>query len=194
MRIVGGEHRGRPLASPRGLDTRPTSDRARQAIFNILEHTTRFSRPPLPDARVLDLFAGTGALGLEALSRGARDAVFMERDRKAAAACRQNIAALGLEDRCDLLTRDALRPPPRPGPVAPRDLVFLDPPYGKGWGEKALLALLAAGWLAEDAVIVFEMAKKQPEAIPPAFAERDLRNYGVAQVRFLERVTGKEIA
>ncbi|MBI1214447.1 MAG: 16S rRNA (guanine(966)-N(2))-methyltransferase RsmD [Alphaproteobacteria bacterium] len=192
MRIAGGKHRGRVLASPRGLTTRPTSDRAREAIFNILQHSSRFSRPPLPNARVLDLFAGTGAIGLEALSQGARHAVFIERDRRAAAACRENIESLGLTGQCALLTFDALKPPVRPSYIEPRDLVFLDPPYGQDLGEKALLALLEKDWLADNAIAVFEMAKKTPETVPPPFIERDLRNYGVAQVRFIERAQAAE--
>jgi 16S rRNA (guanine966-N2)-methyltransferase len=187
MRIVGGKHRGRALSSPKGQTTRPTSDRARQAIFNILEHTGKLSRPPLPDAHVLDIFAGTGAMGLEALSRGAKDAVFIEKDRAAAALCRHNIESLDLAAESRLQLADALKPPPRPADIEPRDLVFLDPPYGKDLGSAALRAFVGKNWLAENAIAVFEMAKSQPEPLPEGFILRDERSYGVALVWLLER-------
>jgi len=185
MRIVSGRFKSRALLSPPGRGTRPTGDRARQAIFNILEHAAW--RPfILPEnARVLDIFAGTGALGLEALSRGAADVVFIENDRGALAACRGNIDSFGVAAETRLLKADALHPPPPPAGAAKRTLVFLDPPYGKGWGAAALAALAAQGWLADEAVCVMEMSKKEPEDIPAGFTLADTRTYGIAEIRFL---------
>lgn len=185
MRIVGGTHRGRILASPEGLETRPTSDRVRESVFNVLRHAKWLETRLLDGALALDVFAGTGALGLEALSQGAAEAVFIENAPAAAAACRKNIAALKEESRATLVAADALKPPPRPAGTAPRTLVFLDPPYGKGWGAAALAALAAGGWLAPGAVAVMEMAKKKPEDLSPGFDLLDERRYGVALVRFL---------
>lgn len=187
MRIVSGQFRGKTLASPSGLTTRPTSDRARQAVFNILEHASW--RPYiLPEnAHVLDIFAGTGALGLEALSRGAADAVFIEQSTEALKALRQNIDSMKIGAQAQVLRMDAVRPAARPAQTAPRNLVFLDPPYGKNLGYAALHAFAAANWLAPDAVCVMEMAKKEPEPLPEGFTLTDTRHYGVAEVRFLIR-------
>lgn len=187
MRIVSGQFRGKSLMSPAGLATRPTSDRARQAVFNILEHASwcPFSLPE--NAHVLDVFAGTGALGLESLSRGAADAVFIEQSGEALKALRHNIDSMDMGTRTQVLRTDALHPTPRPPTVAPRTLVFLDPPYGKNWGYAALAALAAKDWLAKDCVCVMEMSKKQPEPLPEGFTLADTRHYGVAEVRFLLR-------
>lgn len=185
MRIVSGRFKSRALLSPSGRATRPTSDRARQAVFNILEHAAW--RPfILPEnAYVMDIFAGTGALGLEALSRGAADIIFIENDRAALAACQGNIDSFGVKANTRLMKIDATRLPPRPGNAAPRNLVFLDPPYGRGLGEKALVQLATKGWLAPQAVCVLEMSKKEPENIPQGFTLADTRTYGIAQVCFL---------
>src|SRR6218665_1049297 len=187
MRIVSGQFRGKTLASPSGLATRPTSDRARQAVFNILEHASW--RPYiLPEnAHVLDIFAGTGALGLEALSRGASDAVFIEQSAEALQALRQNIDSIKIGKQAQVLRMDAVRPTARPAQMAPRNLVFLDPPYGKNLGYAALHAFVAANWLAPDAVCVMEMSRKEPEPLPDGFTLTDTRHYGVAEVRFLIR-------
>ncbi len=187
MRIVGGKNRGRVLESPQGDGTRPTSDRARESVFNILHHAKwlPFSLPE--EALVMDVFAGTGALGLEALSLGAAQAIFIELDRAAAALCRRNIAQLGLEARSVVKVCDALALPKRPQDAAPRTLVFLDQPYGKGLGAKALLALADKDWLAAEAVCVMEMSKKQQEDAPPGFVLQDERRYGVALMQFFTR-------
>lgn len=185
MRIIGGEHRGRPLLSPEGRDTRPTSDRARQAIFNILHHAKWLPHPAVENACVLDAFAGTGALGLESLSQGAADAVFLEQAPTALAVCKRNIASLGLERQATALKADALTPSQRPASIAPRTLVFLDPPYGKNMGCAALAALVASDWLAPQAVCVLEMDKKRPEPVPDGFRVEDERTYGIALVRFM---------
>ncbi len=187
MRIVGGTHKGRKLVSPAGLATRPTSDRARESIFNVLQHAGWLEKRGVDDADVLDVFAGTGAMGLEALSRGARHAVFIEQSRPALSACDKNITAMKEESRTKIIAVDALRTPARPAYLAPRTLVFLDPPYNKNLGEKTLMHLLKKNWLAEEVIVVMEMAKKQPEEIPAGFKLHDERNYGVALVRFLGR-------
>lgn len=186
MRIVGGEFRGRALLSPKGSTTRPTSDRAREAIFNILQHAS-WLRERLPEgANVIDVFAGTGAMGLEALSQGAKHAIFVERDHAAARTCQDNIENFQLADRSMLMKFDALHPVPRPLYLEPRDLVFLDPPYGKNMGAQTLEALARKGWLAPGAICVLEMAKKQPEPALEGFIQHDERPYGIALVRFLE--------
>lgn len=185
MRIVGGLHRGRVLSSPQGLGTRPTSDRVRQSIFNILEHASWLKKPVLQGAPVLDLFAGTGALGLEALSRGAAHAIFVEQNPEAVRACIENIESLHLEERCAVHRKDVFHLTFRPPHMEPRSLIFLDPPYGKELGTRALKILKDSGWIADEAVIVMEMAKKQPEPLPEGFILQDERVYGVAQVRFL---------
>jgi 16S rRNA (guanine966-N2)-methyltransferase len=185
MRIVGGEYRGRTLESPEGKNTRPTGDRVRESVFNILRHAGWLKTPVLENALVLDVFAGTGALGLEAFSQGAAHVAFMEQDRIAAAVCRRNIAQLHAGEQSRLFMCNALTPPPRPADVAPRTLVFLDPPYGKGLGAQALMALVRTGWLAEDVVCILEMAKKQQEETPPGFDMQDERAYGIALVRFM---------
>src|SRR5437879_3581769 len=156
LRIVGGLHRGRRLVAPPGEAVRPTSDRAREAAFNILSHGD-FAASGLPFAGrpVLDAFAGTGAFGLEALSRGASAAAFIESERDALTALRRNVATLGVEDRAHIVARDATRPPRArlAGAVA-----FLDPPYRSGLAVPALEALAAAGWLTADAIVVIEVA------------------------------------
>lgn len=184
MRITGGSHRGRKISSPDGLDTRPTSDRARQAVFNILHHAGWRTRDLLDGAAVLDVFAGTGALGLEALSHGAGDALFIEQSPAAVRVCQQNIRDLGLDAAASILKCDALHPLPLPAGKQPRDLVFLDPPYAKNLGAAALKSLAAKGWIAPGAVIVMEMAKKNPEILPDIFVQMDERAYGVALVKF----------
>lgn len=186
MRIVGGQQRGRPLSSPKGTDTRPTSDRARQAIFNILEHAAWRTGDPIANAEVLDVFAGTGAMGLEAMSRGAHHCVFVENDAAAARVCQQNIDALNYRASASLLKLDATKPPPRPSYMPPRTLVFLDPPYGHDMGAQSLEALASKGWLSPGAICVMEMAKKRPEKIPQGFTAHNTRDYGVARVAFLE--------
>ncbi len=185
MRIVSGRFKGRTLLSPSGLATRPTSDRARQAIFNILEHASW--RPfILPEnAFVLDIFAGTGAFGLEALSRGATESIFIENNTAALAACRDNIDSFKVAAETKVLRIDATRLPPLPAGLPPRTLVFLDPPYGQNLGNTALQQLVEKSWLAPDAVCVQEMSRKAPESVPAGFTLADTRTYGIAEVRFL---------
>ncbi|WP_299396994.1 16S rRNA (guanine(966)-N(2))-methyltransferase RsmD [Pelagibius sp.] len=185
MRIVAGRHRGRSLKTPADLAVRPTADRTREALFNILTSgkLSEEGGQRLPGARVLDAFAGTGALGLEALSRGAAQVTFMENYAPAIEICRANIKALGEEERADLLACDVLHPV---RPPAPCDLVFLDPPYNQGLAEKALVALDKAGWIAGEALVSVELMKTEDFALPQGFTELDNRTYGKARLVFLK--------
>jgi 16S rRNA (guanine966-N2)-methyltransferase len=188
MRIIGGRHRGRPLLAPAGAKVRPTGERAREALFDILSHGALADRGPAFVAkRVLDAFAGTGALGLEALSRGAAEAAFIERDAAALAVLRRNIAALGEDARARIFPADATRPPPAPAAVA---LAFLDPPYLSGLAAPALAALKAAGWFAPEATLIVEMAAREAFAPPAGFALFDERRYGAARLLFLRFAPG----
>ncbi|NEY90002.1 16S rRNA (guanine(966)-N(2))-methyltransferase RsmD [Tabrizicola oligotrophica] len=176
MRIVGGRARGLKLAEVGAGDPRahlrPTSDRVREAIFNLLVNGGYGN--PLHGARVLDLFAGTGALGLEALSRGALHATFIENGKAALALLTRNIALMRAEAETAIHRRDALTP--GPNPAAPFEVIFLDPPYGKAMGEAALQAVLAGGWIAPGALIVWE--EGTPPALPDGVALEDQRKYG----------------
>ena len=186
MRIVAGEFRGRPLAAPAGRATRPTADRLRQTLFDILAHA---HGNPVGGARVLDLFAGTGALGLEALSRGAAWALFVEEAVAARAVIRTNIEALGLTGRTRIFRRDATDLGPA-GTVAPFGLVFADPPYGKGLGERALASAVAGGWLAPGALAVLE-EDAAAELTPIAGLQVvDERRIGGTQLLFFRAATG----
>ncbi|HKR20785.1 MAG TPA: 16S rRNA (guanine(966)-N(2))-methyltransferase RsmD [Stellaceae bacterium] len=182
LRIIAGRHRGLKLTPLSGGNVRPTAGRAREAIFNILAHAAFAPRPAYEDAIVLDAFAGTGALGLEALSRGARFVSFMERDRAARGVLTANVAALAAAPQTAVLAADALRPPRA---SAPASLVFLDPPYAEDWASPALTALAAAGWLLPEAIAVVELAAKR-DFIPSAdFVPLDERRYGAAKIVFL---------
>jgi 16S rRNA (guanine966-N2)-methyltransferase len=181
MRIVGGKFKGRSIAAPAGQATRPTSDRVREAIFNILAHGIEgFS---VEGARDLDLFAGTGALGLEALSRGARFCQFVDDDAAARGLIRRNADGLGVIGQCKIWRRDATKLGPC-APQPPFDLVFADPPYSRGLGHKALAALVAGGWLAPGAVVVLEEAVKAQVSDVAGLTLLDRRVYGDTQVRF----------
>ncbi|OYX36222.1 MAG: 16S rRNA (guanine(966)-N(2))-methyltransferase RsmD [Caulobacterales bacterium 32-69-10] len=184
MRIVSGRFRGKAIATPPGLNTRPTGDRARQAVFNILEHAA-WSRP-LVEARVIDLFAGSGALGFEAISRGAAFCLFVETDEAARGAIRDNMEAFGLFGAARVHRRDATDLGVRPGSAGPAfDIAFMDPPYAKGLGERALAGLLAGGWLAPEALVVLERGSDEPPLAAPGFEVLDQRTYGAATVWFL---------
>ena len=189
MRIVGGRHRGRPLGSPEGADVRPTADRTRESLFNILEHG-KFSADgtsPLRGAFVLDVFAGTGALGFEALSRGAERLVAVDKAADAIACFRANARTLGEVARTTLFQCDATKPPrPPAGPAGtPCSLVFLDPPYMSGLGPAYLSALAEAGWIAPGAICVLEVGKAEHGAAPKGFTILDERRYGKAKLVFL---------
>lgn len=181
MRIIGGTWRGRRLATvgkgDAGAHLRPTSDRVRESLFNVL---TNGYGDTLAGARVLDLFAGTGALGLEALSRGASSAVFVENGRVAQRILRENIALCHAQSCTTLVTRDARR---LGAAQEAFDLVFLDPPYGRAMGEAALGAALAGGWLAPGALVVWEEGAEIE--VPAGLALQDARRYGDTTIRLL---------
>jgi 16S rRNA (guanine966-N2)-methyltransferase len=179
MRIVAGKFRGTRIEAPKGLATRPTSDRVRQALFNVLEHGR--ARFDLEGTRVLDLFAGSGALGLEALSRGARFSLFVEDRAEARAAIRRNVEDLGLTGATKIWRRDATKLGRR-GTLSSFDIAFLDPPYGRGLGEQALAALVEGAWLREDAIVVLEERADAEIALPPGFERIDARAYGDTQI------------
>lgn len=182
MRIVGGEFRGRPLATPRSQSIRPTTDRTREAVFNVLAH--RFA-DRLEGARVLDLFAGTGALGIEALSRGAAHCLFIEESAEGRGLIRTNVEALGLQGRTKIFRRDATGLGDV-GTIAPFGLVFADPPYGKGLGEMALRSALKGGWLLPGALCVVEEASSAHFAPGEGLSVVDERGYGDTVIRFIE--------
>ncbi len=185
MRIVGGRQRGRRLLALQGDTVRPTSDRAREALFNILSHgRLAADGVPFAEEAVLDAFAGTGALGLEALSRGAAEAVFFEQNPEALAVLRKNVAQLGESAHARILPYDATRPP-RAGVRCA--VVFIDPPYRSGLAVPALQAIEAMGWLAPDALAVLEVGARERLAPPAGFTLLDQRIYGAARLVFLRR-------
>lgn len=181
MRIVAGRFRGKQLETPKGDDIRPTADRVREAVFSIIG--SRIG-PNLDGVRVLDLFAGTGALGLEALSRGAEYCVFVETGVEARGLIRGHIQDFGVAGQVKLLRRDATDMGPTER-IKPADLVFADPPYGKGLGEKAIASALAGGWIAPGALIVIEERKDVEIAAPEGTEIVDRREYGDTAVTFL---------
>jgi 16S rRNA (guanine966-N2)-methyltransferase len=184
MRVVAGRLKGRSLASPSSRDIRPTADRLRESVFNILIHAYD---DPIQDARVLDLFAGTGALGIEAVSRGAKFALFVDNGAEARALLRNNVEALGLGGITKVFRRDATNLGPA-HPVEPFSLAFLDPPYGKGLGEKALASLREGGWLTPGALVIVEEAKAAGFATPDGFEELERRAYDDTEFVFLRAV------
>lgn len=187
MRIIAGKFRGRILLPPQDQATRPTADRVRENLFNILDsYIEKSLLPPWNALSVLDGFCGTGALGLEALSRGAAQALFIEKSPQAVAICKKNIAACGLPpERATLINADILQLPSVTKETKGAELVFLDPPYGKNLGVPALLHLCRNGYLAPQHLCVLETDKKYPEAIPPSYREQDRRLYGRTQLTIL---------
>ncbi|MGV3580537.1 16S rRNA (guanine(966)-N(2))-methyltransferase RsmD [Brevundimonas sp.] len=186
MRIVAGKLKGRAIVAPEGQGTRPTSDRARQAVFNVLEHAAWAE--PLHGARVMDLFAGSGALGFEAMSRGAAFALFVEIDDDARGAIRENADTYGLMGATRVHRRSATDLGVRPGSDGEAfDMAFLDPPYGKGLGEQALQRLIEGNWLKPEALVIFERGSDEPEIETPGYERLDARDYGAARVLFLRR-------
>ncbi len=181
MRIVGGRFRSHPLVPPKGSATRPTSDKVRQALFNVLEHAIGVD---FDGARVLDLFAGSGALGLEALSHGAKFCCFIDDAASARACIHKNVEALGLTGAAKIWRRDATRLG-EAGTLSPFDLVFCDPPYGKGLGEKALGAALEGGWLKPDSIAVLEERADAEIELPEGFRVLETRTYGDTQLLIL---------
>jgi len=181
MRVVGGRLRSRPISGPKGQGLRPTADRLRESLFNILAHAYG---DPITGARVLDLFAGTGALGIEAISRGAVYALFVDDGVEARALLRDNVESLGLGGVTRIFRRDATKLGPA-HPLDPFSLVFLDPPYGKGLAEKALVAARDGGWLTADALIVVEEATEAAFKPPEGFTELERRQYDDSELIFL---------
>jgi len=181
MRIVGGRLRGRTLAGPKSQAIRPTSDRLRETIFNILAHAYDDA---VTEARVLDLFAGTGALGLEALSRGATFTLFVDNGAEARALIRQNVETLALGGASRIFRRDATRLGAA-HPLEPFTLAFVDPPYGQGLGERALLSTRAGGWLAPHALVVVEEATDAAFAPPDDFVVLERRQYDDTELTVL---------
>ena len=181
MRVVGGRLKGRNIVAPASRDIRPTADRLRESVFNILVHAYD---NPIDGARVLDLFAGTGALGIEAVSRGAAFALFVDNGTEARALLRNNVEALGLGGVTKVYRRDATDPGPC-HPLEPFALAFLDPPYGKGLAEKSLASLRAGGWLVPDALVVVEEAKAAGFVAPEGFEELEQRAYDDTEFVFL---------
>ncbi|MFZ1814652.1 MAG: 16S rRNA (guanine(966)-N(2))-methyltransferase RsmD [Rhizobiaceae bacterium] len=178
MRIVGGRFRGRSLATPRTDAIRPTSDRTRESLFNILANRIDYDR-----LRVIDLFAGTGALGLEALSRGAASALFVENSAEGRALLRTNIEALQLSGVARMFRRDATDMG-APGTMEPFGLAFADPPYGKQLGEAAAASLLAGGWLVPGALLVLEERSDVLPATLPGYLSLDRRTFGDTSIGF----------
>ena len=186
MRIVAGSLNGRAIVAPEGQGTRPTSDRARQAVFNVLEHAAW--SVPLDGLRVIDLFAGSGALGFEAVSRGAAFCLFVETDEAARGAIRDNMEAFGLFGAARVHRRSAVDLGVRPGSAGEAfDLAFLDPPYGQGLGEQALARLVEGNWLRPGALAVYERGADEPDIETPGYARLDARDWGAARVLFLRR-------
>jgi 16S rRNA (guanine966-N2)-methyltransferase len=179
MRIVAGKFKGARIEAPKGLATRPTSDRVREALFNVLAHG--MPQVDFENARVLDLFAGSGALGLEACSRGARFCLFVEESAEARGAIRRNVEALHLTGVTKIWRRDATKLG-EAGSLAPFDLIFLDPPYGMGLGAEALSAAVAGGWVADGAVTALEERADVEVALPPEFQELETRRYGDTKI------------
>ena len=182
MRVVGGELKGRNIVAPASQDIRPTADRLRESVFNILVHAYD---DPFQDARVLDLFAGTGALGIEAISRGAVFTLFVDNGAEARALLRNNVEALALGGVTKVYRRDATDLGPA-HPMEPFSLVFLDPPYGQGLAEKALASLRNGGWLKPNALLVVEEAKSAAFAAPDGYEELERRVYDDTEFVFLQ--------
>jgi 16S rRNA (guanine966-N2)-methyltransferase len=181
MRIVAGRFRGRAIAAPSDQSIRPTADRTRESVFNMLA-----SRGRIEGARVIDLFAGTGALGLEAMSRGASFALFVEESAQGRGLLRTNIEAFGLQGSTKIFRRDATDLGV-PGTMEPFDLAFADPPYGRGLGEKAAASLLAGGWLVTGGILVLEERVSGAPAALEGFALLDQRRFGETMIGFFER-------
>jgi 16S rRNA (guanine966-N2)-methyltransferase len=181
MRVVGGRLKGRNIAAPTSHDIRPTADRLRESVFNILVHAYE---NPIDGARVLDLFAGTGALGIEAASRGAAFTLFVDNGAEARALLRNNVESLALGGVTKVYRRDATDLGPA-HPMQPFSLAFLDPPYGKGLAKKALASLRDGGWLVPGALVVVEEAKAAGFASPDGFEELERRAYDDTEFVFL---------
>lgn len=186
MRIVSGKFRGRSLQAPKSQDIRPTTDRIRESLFNVISHNYGKN---LDNTRVLDLFAGTGALGIEALSRGARFALFIENSIEGRGLLRQNIENFSLQGHSKVFRRDATELGPI-GSMTPFDLVFADPPYGRGFGEKAAAGLVAGGWLSPFGLFVLEEDKDSAPEILPGFELLETKSYAGTKIGIFRLIEG----
>ena len=186
MRIVGGKFRGRSLQAPKSQAIRPTTDRIRESLFNVISHNYGEN---LDNTRVLDLFAGTGALGIEALSRGARFALFIENSIEGRGLLRQNIENFSLQGHSKVFRRDATELGPI-GSMTPFDLVFADPPYGRGFGEKAAAGLVAGGWLSPSGLFVLEEDKDSAPEILPGFELLETKSYAGTKIGIFRLIEG----
>ena len=192
IKVIGGKHRGRALTTPDGDSTRPTSSRARESLFNILAHANwrADGMSPLIDARVLDGFAGSGALGIEALSRGAAHATFLDNDAAAIKLIGENLRTLGEAATAKVIRADVTQPPALRDPAREGcDLVFLDPPYRSNKAGPALAALAAAGWIKPGAIATVEVGNAEDVLPPPGFEAIDERRYGAAKIVILRRAS-----
>lgn len=185
MRIVSGTHKGKRIQFPQGEQTRPTKDRIRESIFNILAHAS-WCDLDIDEAYALDGFAGSGSLGLEALSRGAIDCVFIDDDRDAINCCEENLQDMKISSKGHIFKEDILSIKYRPQDIEKRNLIMLDPPYSRGLGMSALKELVLRDWVEDDAIIILEMAKKSPEEIDENFTLLEERKYGITKVYFLK--------
>ena len=185
IKIIGGKHRGRSIETPAGSETRPTASRAREALFNIVVHADwrDDGSSPLIEARVLDAFAGSGALGIEALSRGAAHATFIDNDAHSIRTIGDNLRKVKETATAKVVRADATRPPPSREAC---DLVFLDPPYRSGLAAPALTALAEAGWIAKGTIATVELANNEDLAVPTGFEQIDERRYGAAKILILK--------
>jgi 16S rRNA (guanine966-N2)-methyltransferase len=185
IKIIGGKHRGRSIETPAGSETRPTASRAREALFNIVVHADwrDDGSSPLIEARVLDAFAGSGALGIEALSRGAAHATFIDNDAHSIRTIGDNLRKVKETATAKVVRADASRPPPSREAC---DLVFLDPPYRSGLAAPALTALAEAGWIAKGTIATVELANNEDLAVPTGFEQIDERRYGAAKILILK--------
>ena len=180
MRIVGGEFRGRSLVTPKSSDIRPTTDRTRESLFNILSHAYPEA---LDGARMIDLFAGTGAMGLEALSRGVKAVLFVENSVEGRGLLWSNIEALGLAGRTRIMRRDATRLGPA-NRIEPYDFLFADPPYGKGLGDRALASAHEGGWLKPGALVILEERADVNPELAACYTPLEARDFGDTRMHF----------
>lgn len=185
LKIISGKYRGRRIETLKDKALRPTTGRTREAVFNLLTHGKFLEgRNILDGANVLDLFCGSGALGMEALSRGATHATFMDANNRHLDVARNNVAHIGASGDASFVKTDSSNPPPARTQC---DLVFLDPPYESGLAMPALQNLIKTHWLAEKAILVVELRKKENFLVPEGYQELDKRNYGITQIIILER-------
>lgn len=186
MRIIAGKHRGRPLGRPPAMITRPTMDRVRESIFNMLAHADIDGKIDfIENSVVLDAFAGSGALGLESLSRGAKFIYFFDKNTRALATVRENVWSLGESEATKIMKADAVKPPKAPHPM---DLVLLDPPFGKNLTALSLPGLLSEGWIDQNTLIVAEIAAREELKLPSNFSIIREKVYGTAHVFFIKLV------